>query len=641
MDLRKLEPLWGTCHLQDILGVGSYGVVYRAVQTTDGTSRACAVKHISIPKDAYEHHAYMDQLGTRDDEALKQFYAREIQSFVDEFQVQRLFSGKAHFVQVEDILIVPKDDMPGNDLFIRMELLHSIFHRFSEGMSGADKERETLRVGMDICSALVEMHARHYLHRDIKPQNILVSDDGEYKLGDFGSAHRLSGGASFLSVKGTLDYIAPDVFVGKMSDYSSDLYSLGLVLYQLLNHHRLPFTSSSSLPGAGDGNIRRLSGEPLPPPLEASPEVAAVILKACAFKPEDRFRDAGEMLQALKDIECLVSDRNIGTLMKQAWSCIQDGMADDAKALLAEVLTMYPQYAPAHAAKACIALGFRNESALSGAPFRYEDQPDWILAMHYADPDQRKIYDSYVSRTDEKVAAQIHRYAHDCAVEMAVKPNLSRENLDADLNAYKKTCIWSAQNRADGSPRKNSQVNEGAFREAVMKKRTGRVSPQSLKTAASMFDSIGEKDYSQQCLALANLSIRRKTRQILLSILVVLLAAGTLILYLNKAGSGKGRTSTQGRHSASITVIPRQKLFVSSVSMAPLESPITSPIPEPEQNTTPQPELNASPGPEQNATPQSELKSALEPDQNTTPEPELQSALEPDQNTTPEPKLKS
>ncbi|MBQ6528444.1 MAG: protein kinase, partial [Clostridia bacterium] len=297
----EFEPLWGSWYLEKAIGAGSYGTVYKARQEVLGHTYYSAIKHISIPRDEVELNTMKEELATEDDETLRSYYDREVSSLVDEFDIQKRFSGKDHFVLIHDILAIRKKEMPGYDLFMRMELLDSIHKRFQ---TVQDAEQETIRLGTHICMALSEMHRMHYLHRDIKPQNILVSKDGTYKLADFGTARKLAGNASFLSMKGTLDYIAPEIINGHATGYTSDLYSLGLVLYRQLNGGRLPFVEKGiySEEEKSSAVLKRIAGETFPPPSEASPAMAAIILKACAYKAEDRYSSADEMLQALQNI---------------------------------------------------------------------------------------------------------------------------------------------------------------------------------------------------------------------------------------------------------------------------------------------------------------------------------------------------
>lgn len=301
MNLKAFEPLWGSWHLLEPIGQGSSGTVYRAEQKVFDHTYFSAVKHISLPRDAYELRAVQEELGTEDTDTLSSYYEQEVASILEEYDVQKQFSGKRHFAAVQDVLAVPKQGMPGYDLFIRMELLSSIQKRFQDA---ENREEQAIVLGIQICEALHEMHSAHFMHRDIKPQNILVSADGEYKLADFGTARRLAGNATFMSVKGSLDYIPPEVMTGAEVGYNADLYSLGLVLYRLLNHWRAPFMPQDRVSAAerDRATARRLAGEKLPPPDEASPKMADVILRACAYRPENRWASAQQMQKALQQL---------------------------------------------------------------------------------------------------------------------------------------------------------------------------------------------------------------------------------------------------------------------------------------------------------------------------------------------------
>ena len=81
----------------------------------------------------------------------------------------------------------------------------------------------------------------HVVHRDIKPENIFVSATGDFKLGDFGIARTIEKTTFGMSKKGTYPYMAPEIYQGKESDILVDMYSLGLVMYRMLNDNRLPF----------------------------------------------------------------------------------------------------------------------------------------------------------------------------------------------------------------------------------------------------------------------------------------------------------------------------------------------------------------------------------------------------------------
>lgn len=102
---------------------------------------------------------------------------------------------------------------------------------------------------------------------------------------------------------GTYKYMAPEVFKGQAYGSTADIYSLGIVLYWLLNDRRMPFVAAQSNPLLdGEAQSRRLSGEPLPPPVHGSAALKQLVLKACAYDPKNRFTTAAEMLHALNQV---------------------------------------------------------------------------------------------------------------------------------------------------------------------------------------------------------------------------------------------------------------------------------------------------------------------------------------------------
>lgn len=159
---------------------------------------------------------------------------------------------------------------------------------FMEYCAGrALSEDDVLRLGIDLCKALEYCQCQNIIHRDIKPENIFVSRFGEFKLGDFGIARELERTMSGLSKKGTYSYMAPEMYKGEAYDSRVDIYSLGIVLYKLRNHNRLPFISLEkqliTYRDKENALNKRMAGEKLPRPAEAGDAFAEVILKACAF----------------------------------------------------------------------------------------------------------------------------------------------------------------------------------------------------------------------------------------------------------------------------------------------------------------------------------------------------------------------
>src|SRR5262245_50277809 len=157
-------------------------------------------------------------------------------------------------------------------------------------------------VVLKMAEALDYAHARGVIHRDIKPSNILLDDSGAPVLADFGIARlvRNENDPNLTAagvVMGTPAYMAPEQLTGQPPDARSDIYSLGVVLYQLLTGHA-PFTGDTTAVISG-----HLTRQP-PPPRDLVPDLPpaldAVVLQALAKQPEHRFRSAGVFAQALR-----------------------------------------------------------------------------------------------------------------------------------------------------------------------------------------------------------------------------------------------------------------------------------------------------------------------------------------------------
>ncbi len=280
------------------IGEGSYGSVYKAARSEKGHAFYSAIKVISIPQSREELNIVMAETG--DEHTARLYFENVMQDCIKEVSLMENFRGNSHIVSVEDYKVTEYLDEIGWDIFIRMEYLVS-FPEYSAGKSYG--KEEILTLGKDICKALRYLDRLQIVHRDIKPENIFVSRFGDYKLGDFGIARKLERSVSGLSQKGTWSYMAPEVYHGETCDARSDIYSLGIVLYRMMNNNRLPLISTTkqliTYHDKEEALSRRMAGEALPPPVQADGNTAAIILKACAFDPSERYQKAEDMLEDL------------------------------------------------------------------------------------------------------------------------------------------------------------------------------------------------------------------------------------------------------------------------------------------------------------------------------------------------------
>jgi serine/threonine-protein kinase len=166
---------------------------------------------------------------------------------------------------------------------------------------GRLEARPATALVMQVAQALDYAHLKGVVHRDLKPSNIMVLDDGGVKVADYGIARagRFQGLTVTGAFLGSPDYVAPETVERGGGDARSDLYSLGVVFYEVLTGRR-PFEGDSAL-----AVLRAHATEPPLPPSAAAPEVPleldAIVLRLLAKRPEDRFASAEELLAALRE----------------------------------------------------------------------------------------------------------------------------------------------------------------------------------------------------------------------------------------------------------------------------------------------------------------------------------------------------
>ena len=301
MDKDVPVSVWPEWKLVEKIGEGSFGKVYKAKRTERGRSFYSAIKIISIPASKGELDSVRSEMNN--EQSTREYFRNLVEDCVQEIYTMEHFCGNSHVVSFEDFKVVEYLDEIGWDISIRMEYLTS----FMDYCTGKElTEKEVIKLGCDLAMALIYCRKLNIIHRDVKPENIFVSRFGDFKLGDFGIAREQAHTMSNMSKKGTYSYMAPEIYKGEKYDSSIDIYSLGIVLYKLMNHNRLPFLSlDKQLITYRDKETalaRRMAGEKMPVPVNASAAFSHIILKACAYEPGKRYRKPEDMLRDLEKL---------------------------------------------------------------------------------------------------------------------------------------------------------------------------------------------------------------------------------------------------------------------------------------------------------------------------------------------------
>jgi hypothetical protein len=191
--------------------------------------------------------------------------------------------------------------------FVEGESLRSVLNRF-----GGLPQRKATDLALQICSGLKEAHAQGIVHRDLKPENVMIDGQGNVKIMDFGIARSMEAGTRLTgSMVGTPAYMAPEQVAGKPVDYRTDIYSLGLMLYEMFTG--VPaFSADNSIAVA----LKQMREDP-PPPHEVEPNIPVAteraILKCLEKDPAKRFQSIADLESNFRTAAPVIPPRTLGT----------------------------------------------------------------------------------------------------------------------------------------------------------------------------------------------------------------------------------------------------------------------------------------------------------------------------------------
>ncbi|MDU2583120.1 MAG: Stk1 family PASTA domain-containing Ser/Thr kinase [Anaerococcus hydrogenalis] len=261
--------------LQDLIGVGGMAKVYKATDRL--LQRDVAIK---ILKDQY----------AEDDE------------FVKKFSNEALSAARLTHVNIVSVYDIGEDLIEGKKIhYIVMEYVNGETLKDLIDREKIISNHDIIDYSIQISQALNQAHSSNIIHRDIKPQNILMDKYGLLKVTDFGIA-RVSTNATITytsSILGTVHYISPEQAKGKFVDEKSDLYSLGVVMYEMATG-KVPFDADNSV-GIAVMHIQDEPESPIKLNENLSPRLNDIIMKLLEKDPQKRFKNANELIRALED----------------------------------------------------------------------------------------------------------------------------------------------------------------------------------------------------------------------------------------------------------------------------------------------------------------------------------------------------
>lgn len=289
--LKEHEPLFGSWFIDSKISEGKASKFYKVYKTENGQIHYMGLKTVKFPSNEQEISAVISsgQFQNIDE------YLNVLQDTITKnMQTMLSLRSNKNIVRFDNFTIIRESSC--FYVIMLMELLTPLASHLS--LDNISKS-EVLKLGEDICSALEGFRQVGVIHHDIKSENIYVDSFGNYKLGDFGIFDSIFHNANDPSA-----YIAPELYnKTAVTDISSDIYSLGILLYKLLNFNRMPFLplypQPVSLPDREQAFMRCMRGDLFLSPQNADYELSCIIFKATAFNPAARYSSPALFLDEL------------------------------------------------------------------------------------------------------------------------------------------------------------------------------------------------------------------------------------------------------------------------------------------------------------------------------------------------------
>ena len=284
--LEEFSPLWGEWYIKESIREDTDGIVYRIIKKSETKTEISSVKHIFVEKEKVS-------LVKEEKESFPKtspLYRNSVDELVQKIIFCEKLKKYPHILTYEDHCVIPEENgnRKGYHVFIRTESLPNLREYSKEHRM---TEQEVICMGIDICDGLKDFlfENEHTISCEITPENIFVDNNGTFKLGNF---ERLNSPVTDVSSVMNSRYSAPEIIQGNYNGTASILYSLGVVMYELLNNNTLPSTEDISVTPPHNCHNERLNN---------------IIMTVCQPYSYSRFPNSTAMKNALSSVKTAVS----------------------------------------------------------------------------------------------------------------------------------------------------------------------------------------------------------------------------------------------------------------------------------------------------------------------------------------------
>lgn len=278
-----------------LIGSGVGSTTYHV--TENATGRTLLLKHISIPTSQKQVQALIYSGAVQDEAEAKDYYKNLAEAYQRELDLTKPLRGNPSLRLYDDIQIDEKEQEIGYDVYLICTPMVSLGTYLEEN---AMTQLRAVQFAIDLCNSAGALRSVGLLNYNVKPSNIFLNSAGHFVLGDLGFVQISELAFSAMPDNQFCAYSAPE-FSDPLNSLNetADIYSIGMILYRIFNGNHGPFVDEQTTTSAAEK--KRISGTELPVPIYADYELSAIILKACAFEPEDRYHTPEEFRQVLTD----------------------------------------------------------------------------------------------------------------------------------------------------------------------------------------------------------------------------------------------------------------------------------------------------------------------------------------------------